>query len=225
MDYSSIRRSLSFAAFAAALALPGGDAGAVVYSSNFDPPNFRGTATFDVTQACLDIGTGFANPGTLAGCDVTWLSAIVTFTDAPGVTFDYTAFLPDFDAVSMTWVQDGELGGVISAAIGPAIVSGSSDPSQNGPWWIQFAFSPPDDLRPLDGPPSPGEFGLGVVYLYSGTCSEIEPVCIRNSDPSETAQVENFTRVTAVPEPGTLALVLGALGGAWFSRRRKDVPA
>ncbi len=38
------------AAAAAALGLPGGAAGAVVYSSAFDPPNFRGTATFDVAR-------------------------------------------------------------------------------------------------------------------------------------------------------------------------------
>lgn len=223
MDYSNLRRSLAGAAFAAALALPAADAGAVVYSSTFDPPNFNGTATFDVSQACLDIGTGFATPG-VGGCTVTWLSATVTFQDAPGLTFDYTGFLPDSTAVNSIWVDDGELGGVISDAIGAVVISGNPNPAFNGPWWIQYAFSPPDaDLRALDGPPLSGAFGLGVVYLYTGTCDG--PACFRNPDPVETANVESFTRVTQVPEPGTLILFLGAVGGAWLARRRTTIAA
>lgn len=225
MKNLSLRRFMAGAAVAAALGVPGGDADAVVYSSAFDPPNFNGTATFDVSQACLSAGNGFqANGGPPAGCTVTWLSATVTFQDTPTLTFDYTAFLPDSDAVSQIWVQDGELAGVISGAIGPVIISDNSNPLFNGPWWIQYAFAPPDDLiAALDGPPSGGQFGLGVVYLYTGTCDG--RVCEQNPEPAETAQVENFTRVAQVPEPGTLGLVLGAVGGAWLARRRRKLAA
>ena len=144
MDYSSLRRSLACAAAAAALGLAGGAADAVVYSSTFDPPNFRGTATFDVSQACLSAGSGFQTNG-VGECTVTWLSATVTVQDAPGLTFDYTAFLPDPDVVSSIWVQGGELAGVISGAIGAVIISDHSNPAFNGPWWIQYSFAPPSD--------------------------------------------------------------------------------
>jgi hypothetical protein len=220
MKNLSLRRFLASAAVAAALGLTGGAANAVVYSSTFDPPNFSGTATFNVSQACLSAGNGFQTNG-VGGCTVSWDSATVTFQDAPTLTFDYTAFLPDGDAVSMIWVQGGELAGVISDAIGAYIVSGNSNPAFNGPWWIQYAFSPPSDLiTALDGPPSSGAFGLGVVYLYTGTCDG--DFCFRNPDPVETANVLTFTRV---PEPGTLALALGAVGAAWFARRREKIAA
>ena len=218
MDYSRLRRSLACVAAAAALGLAVGDAGAqVVYGSAFDPPNFRGTATFDVSPACLSAGNGFQTNG-VGGCTVSWLSATVTFQDAPTLTFDYTAFLPDPGVVSMIWVQDGELAGVISGAIG-AVIAGDE------PWWIQYAFAPPSDdiLSALDGPPSSGAFGLGVVYLYTGTCGR--DGCFRNPDPVETAHVEYFRRLQVVPEPGTVALALAALGGAWWARRRRKVGA
>ena len=32
---------------------------------------------------------------------------------------------------------------------------------------------------------------------------------------------DDCVTVTAVPEPGTMGLALGALGAGWFARRRK----
>ena len=213
---------LARTAFAAAAALAGGNAGAVVYSSTFDPPNFSGTATFDVSQSCLDMNPG-PGPALQVGndgdsCTVTWLTATVTFQDAPGLTFNYSHLLPDSGIVSSIWVQGGELVGVESGLLGPRI-SGSSDTSHtpfHGPWWIQYRFAPPSDLSEF-GPPSSGDFGLGVVYLYTGECTE---GCAPFSDPEETAHVETFTRVTPVPEPGSLALLLAALASACCARRR-----
>lgn len=219
MSHRGLRRFLACAALAAASAVPGGNADAVVYSSAFDPPNFMGTATFDVSQACLSAGNGFqTNGGPPAGCSVTWLNATVTFQDAPTLTFDYTAFLPDGGAVNTIWVQNGELAGVNSDAIGPVLISGNSNPLFNGPWWIQFSFTPIINTdRALDG-----EFGLGVVHLFTGSCRG--DLCTMNDVPVETADVLNFTRVQ-VPEPATLALVLGAVGGAWIARRRGKLAA
>jgi len=224
MSSSSLQRWVAGAAFAGALALANGSANAVVYSSVFDPPNFSGVATFDVSDACLAGPTGFRT-NNVGGCVVTWLSATVTFTDL-GFTFDYSSLLSDSGIVSEIWVQDGELGGIRSGALGPRIV----DPPGtefDGPWWIQYEFEPPSPLiTALDGPPSSGEFGLGVVYLYTGTCTipdfPFEPVCFRNQTPSEEAQVENFTRVAQVPEPGTLILALAGLIGAGLARRRRN---
>lgn len=219
MTSSGYRQWLARTAFAAA-ALAGGNAGAVVYTSTFDPPSFSGTATFDVSQGCLDQGPGsivqVGNDG--SSCIVTWLTATVTFQDAPGLSFDYSHILADSGIVSSIWVEGGELVGIESGALGPRVISGHANPAFNGPWWIQYRFSPPSDLiTALDGPPVSGAFGLGVVYLYTGACPE---GCFRVTTPVETAEVETFTRV---PEPGSLALVLAAIGGAWFARRRATV--
>ena len=221
MGDSRFGRYFAGAMVALALALPAADSDAVVYTSTFDPPNFNGTASFDVAPACL-ASDGFKTNG-VGGCTVTWLTATVTFTDAPGLTFDYSHVLSDPGIVSQIFVSGGDLAGVISGALGPRVISGSSNPEFNGPWWIQYSFDDPGLSDPgfesaLDGPPSSGAFGLGVVYLYGGTCQfEPEFFCTRNENEFERAEVDTFQRV---PEPGSLALALMAAAGAWCARRR-----
>lgn len=214
----SIQRTLACVVAAVALGLPGGSADAVVYSSSFDPPDFEGTATFDVSPGCLSAGGGYQLNGA-GGCTITWLSATVTFNDplAP-TTFSYVpGFLPGSPAVNRIWVAGGELAGVDSTVIGAMLLSGQANPAFNGPWWIQFAFDP-SAASLLNG-----AFGLGIVNLFTGTCSidSAQPVCTRNLDPSSVAQVENFTRVREVAEPESFGLALAAIAGAWIARRRK----
>jgi hypothetical protein len=211
MKSSGFRRMLAGAAVAAAVAFPAVDSGAVVYSSSFDPPNFSGVATFDVADACL-VTDGTKTNGA-GGCFVSWLTADVTFTDISH-TFNYSLLLPDTDVVFQIMVEGGELVGISSGLLGPAFVSGFGAPF-DGPWWIQYEFEP----SPLaDGVMQDG--GLGNVLLFTGNCFE---GCFPNSTPSETAIVHNFTRV--VPEPGTIALVLAALAGGWWTRRRLGAAA
>jgi len=225
MKNMSFRQSLASAAVAVALGLSTGSADAVVYSSFFDPPDFEGIATFDVDQACLDAGPGFVDPYTLSGCDVTWLTATVTLKEPTFTprTFDYHPdFLPSSSVVNNIFVQGGELRGVNSDVIGPVVISGDPNPNFNGPWWIQYSFTDTSSFLASLVTPSDGAFGFGIVRLFTGECrTEPEPICTRNPTPVEIAQVENFTRVSQVPEPGILGLILGALGGAWFARRRR----
>jgi len=206
LDTTTMQRLLRGAALAGALALPALPAQAAIYSSAFDPVDFFGVATFDVDDACLTSDGTKPNDG--APCSVTWLSATVTITDAPSTTFSFPQ-LPSPTAVVDILVSGGELAGVDSSIIGPA----SGDPGANqGPWFLQYQSGG-------------GEFGLGRVLLFPSVCfSEGESVvCLPNTNPDavSTADVENFTRVSAVPEPATLALMLGGLGVGWWARRRK----
>ena len=66
-----------------------------------------------------------------------------------------------------------------------------------------------------------GDFGFGIVLLYHGTCqiTDLTRICVRDSSPTAIAQVLNFTRV---PEPGTLALLLGAIGVMGAAQRKRN---
>jgi hypothetical protein len=192
-------RFLASLTLAASLALFAGASRAVVYTSTFDPPDFLGTATFDVSPGCLSAGPGLvANDG--FACTVTWLSALVTLLDGPNsASLNYSpAFLPSALAVASVIVQGGELAGVNSIPIGPALVVGNADPDLNGPWWIEYLFGPA------------GEFGLGIVNLYTGSCMSTESgmQCLRNPVPVSVADVESFARLAE--EPQTLALLVAA---------------
>ena len=217
MGNRNLFRTLTGAALALVLGSISVPGTAAVYVSGFDPPDFFGTATFNVADSCLTTGGFHSNDG--VSCTVIWLSANVTFREAPPGTrttsFNYSDLLPDSFAVSNIFVAGGELSGVNSAAIGPEIISGDPVASFNGPWWIQFNFS----LSPTFAADGSGAFGLGTVSLFTGTCGDAG--CIRDSTPSETADVTFFRRAT-VPEPGTFALLLAALGCGWIGKRRKS---
>ena len=191
---------------------------AATYDSGFDPSAFSGTARFNVADACL-LADGFHNNA--GACTITWLSANVTFREAPPgnrtTSFNYSNVLPDSNAVSNIFVAGGELAGVNSAAIGPRIISGDPVPGFNGPWWIQYNFTNNQINAPV--PDGSGLFGLGTVSLFGGFC---DGPCFRDPKPRETANVTFFHRVSAVPEPGTLSLLLAALGFWWIGKRRKS---
>src|SRR5215218_1572132 len=112
---------------AAALSLLSVPASAVIYGSTFDPPDFFGTASFDVSPGCLSSDGFHANDHDT--CFVTWLTAVVTFRETPAtahtVTFSFgPPILPSATAVNDVFVQGGELVGVDSNIIGFATISG-----------------------------------------------------------------------------------------------------
>ena len=217
MGNRNLLRTLTGAALALVLGSISVPATAAVYDVGYDPPDFFGTARFDVADSCLTTGGFHSNDG--VSCTVIWLSANVTFREAfPGTrttSFNYGDLLPDPFVVSNVFVAGGELRGVNSGVIGPEIVSGDPVAIFNGPWWIQFTFSLPSTFAA----DASGAFGLGTVSLFTGTCRGGE--CSRNPTPSETADV-TFIRRSTVPEPGTLSLLLAALGCGWIGKRRRS---
>ena len=211
----NVARTVAFA-FAAALSVLSAPASAVIYGGHFDPPDFFGTATFDVSNGCLSSDGIRSNDHDT--CTVTWLTAALTFRETPPtahtLSFDFgTPFLPSNTAVFDVVVQGGELAGVDSAIIGAVTTSGDPNPTFNGSWYISFA-SPASSLFATDAVSSFAP-NLGNVFLYRQVCDD----GCRPGPIVETATVDSFFRI---PEPATVTLLLAAIGCGWVSRRRRS---
>jgi hypothetical protein len=212
--HMNVARTVAFA-LAAALSVLSAPASAVIFGSNFDPPDFFGTATFDVSNGCLS-SNGIHN-NDHDTCTVTWLTAVLTFRETPAtahtLTFSFgTPILPSGSAVFDVLAQGGELAGVDSAIIGAVTTSGDPNPTFNGSWYISFAT--PSAI--LFGTDAVSSFApnLGNVFLYRQVCDD----GCRPGPVVETATVDSFFRI---PEPATLTLLLAALGCGWVSRRKR----
>jgi hypothetical protein len=182
----------------AILAIP---ANAVVYSSGFDPLSFSGTGLFQFDTACETANGGFGTY-TQAQCNVIFLSASVDMVETSPSGTGQLNFGPSINIFGIV-IEGGLLVGVDSGLFGPAFTGASCSGSlcNGAPWWIQWESD-------LSDP----------VFLFTGSCIE---GCFPDQLPIATAFNVTFTRLTEVPEPGTLGLILGGVGAAWLARRRK----
>jgi hypothetical protein len=218
MTNANFRRTLVGAAVAAALGALAAPAGAAPYRGTFDPTDFAGEYIINVSPACLTQGNGwFANAGI---CAATLLNA-----DADVMSDDVTPnfnghliFAPPAISSSSTLFGLYVYGGAIDS-FDTALIhhQAGSDPTPHD-WWIQFTSG-----HACYGGPCYGGFGneiagapaidpdLRGVYLYANTTG------------SPIARADYIGRAVdiGVPEPGTLSLLLGALGGGWLARRRR----
>jgi hypothetical protein len=185
---------------AVAALLLGSPAQAKTWVATYDPPAYVGTGTFEVDDACL------ANDGEYTqffGCTIQITGNVST---SPGV--DFAAILPVNLCASCSFaVIGGKFAGVDTGIIGvlPAPL--------NVGWEFEFLYTNAiyegDTLVSVDN----------IVNLYH--CTKIDSyVC--DEFPSYSAPSDNgFVRFAAVPEPGSLGLILGAMGAGWLARRRK----
>ena len=199
MSTRILRNSLATLATAATLTL-GGLANAAFYSSSFDPPgplSFTGTGLFQLDDACL-LTDGFYSA---AACNLTLLSATIDMTDTVSLDtghLDFASVLPNTADMLDLFISGGELVGIDTGLIGWEFPSPCTGTLCGDPWWIQW-----------------GSGFTDPVYLYTGSCDG-EP-CFADLTTSTVATHVTFTRV---PEPGTISLLLAALGFGWFFRRR-----
>lgn len=185
----------SLGALAFAFIICAGPAQAVFYGSDFDPTgpvSFNGHGLFQFDDACLATD-GFHSA---ASCHLSLLSATIHMHDS--LNSADLSFGPDVLHMFDLIIFGGNLVGIDTGLIGPSFVTNDGS-SLFGPWWIQWesGFSDP-------------------VNLFTGSCPE---GCFPNDVPTAIALHVTFSRV---PEPGTLGLLLGALGAGWWVRRRKD---
>ena len=189
-----------------------------------DIPGFTADVVFDIPDSCIHFdGSGWEptnqNSGVMPsgpfGCgDASVVSGTVyLYSTAPGATPTgpiLDSFALDPWALLGVYSVDGAIKGVDTDAMGPYTTSGFYSSDQ---FWLQFVSGFCDV-----GCTEPGQFS-DPAFLSAND--------INNFGPPGTvtfgAQCETATNcfVNPTPEPGTLALLFGALGGGWLARRRK----
>ena len=187
----------------AVAAILAGPASAVHYSSGYDPTVFSGTGLFQFDDACL------ASDGVFSGasCHATLLSNVTDITSPGTGHLNFAPVLPNSVDIVDIVIEGGTLVGVDTNLIGFVFASPCTGAACGVPWWIKWQSN-------VDFPAV-----FPQVFLFTGSCDG--EFCSPNSLPEGEADTVTFTRV-AVPEPGTLGLLIGAIGAGWFVRRRKQ---
>jgi len=231
---------------AAALTTFGGAAHAGFYGSDFDPVAFLGTAQFFLTPGCESDGVHIQGVGgctfdLLAGPSVTLnqldpsnplhilASTTLNFGSNPGK-------LPDSNDMLFLAYLNGDLAGVTTLAIGGFSANNpSNNPAFDGLWYLRFLaiphFSSDDDDERLLSTQSNDSNWSGYdnvltsvdnsVLLYHNCPIIHDHAVCTNGQLADTATNVSFAPIPAIPEPGTLGLLLGSLGAGWLARRRK----
>jgi hypothetical protein len=222
MTNVNFRRTLVGAAVAAALTALTAPAGAAPYRGTFDPTDFSDDYVIDVGSTCLAQSNGwYANAGICAATLLNVNAKVISDDVSPAVTDLDLIFAPPVITSPSTLFGLYVYGHAIDS-FDTALIhqqAGSEDLVNN--WWIQFTsghrcyggpcYGGPIliDAQPEGGFIDPNQRG---VYLYLNT----------TGSPIAMAQyLGPAVDIGAVPEPGTLSLLLGALGGGWLARRRR----
>jgi len=189
----------------------------VVFRGAIDPifgvfipgASFTGEAFFDVSQDCLSQdGTHDPTADTCGG--LTLLSESITLTN--GSNSQILTFWPDptfFPANPVTEyiIDGGTLAAVDTLDVGPQFVLASPAIGYEGPMWLNLGHTG-----------AAGEGLAATAQLFTGSCIE---GCFPSHDPATSSTVATVT-ITQVPEPATVALLLGAMTAGWITRRRRS---
>ena len=198
MSIRTLRASLGTLA-AVALAAFSSHAIAVIWGSDYDPPPpfpvFIGTASFEVADVCLSTD-GRHVQANFGGCSIQVLTNVST---TPAINFNPILNVP-LCSLCKYEVIGGKLVGINTGVLGSVVVGTTN-------YWFEFlsTFVPGG----IEIPPHV----INFVNLYDNCFDGCAP-------PINQATIVTFA-VAAVPEPGPLGLIVGALGAGWLVRRRK----
>jgi hypothetical protein len=227
---SQFRKVLRNTALGALVVLgANGAAHATLVVGVFDPAfgvslpgvNFSGTASFSIAQDCLNLNLPasglFVYSSNHCGSALSGMSFLGAHVDFTGSHTGSVDFLANSLTILGMYVQDHHVIGVQTTLGGPAtstllgglkfdLIFGMLNPHIDlNEGLVPSANDGDNDMD--DFPAS--TFQVTSLYLVSGAgCSQGHP-CV--SSPAQT----HFT-----PEPGSLALVMAALGAGWLVRRK-----
>lgn len=200
-----------------------GSAHAILFQGTFDPPYYRGTATFDVPSDCINNNPGenFVTPD--VDCSsVNFVSATVIHDGDPANAIHFDTAQSDVVRL-LRWVN-GVLFGVDTDPVASGFDPIGANSSIDGTFWNTSPNFPPYYLQFSAGSFDETELSAlavdppATVTLFTcpdgfSTCGQVDP----NGGP---ALQDPFVPVP-VPEPGSLALIAGGLVAGWAARRRR----
>lgn len=248
---ATIRRTLAGTAAAVCFAASfAANAAGVFYQSDFDPVDFFGSVTWHVQDPvnCLQVPDGYYgvnlfNTGPQCQVSISNLSYTV---DYGGGNVANLQFGPESETnpflVAGIWVIDNKFAGADTFLIGPLPGYGTSE----GGYGVQFTSGYfqthpiPSWLNALS--PAFGNLSVPGAYLWEQTRSRCPSLmfnlylCAREVDTTNpSGQYAVYTNRNAdgtfplagsdtgqLPEPGSLALLGGALVAGWVVRRRRS---
>jgi hypothetical protein len=206
-----------------------GSAHAAVYRGTWDPPygaifpdlGWRGSADFEIDDDCLLLSGLVANANACSGGTMRVLQATLVFydiADAAMTPLETFSFGADSVVVNGMVVGAGEVTGVNTGYFAPVrpgdgVGPGSQLIAGGGAYEFHLLFD-----------------GSVAELVYSSPVG-LSPNCAFSRRPragqdcglAESSPVVTYRRADlSVPEPGTLALGLAALGAGWMVRRRRS---
>jgi hypothetical protein len=220
MTNGNFRRTLVAVGIATAFGVLTAPADAAPYRGTFDPADFSGEYIINVDPSCLTDGW-HANAGPCAATLLSAYADVVSTSPSPTYNGRLTFAPPAISSSSQLfglYVSGGKIDSFDTDLLPYQTAVGPTPDS----WWLQFVSGhmPPPPCNycysePLVGPEGVAALPKGV-YLYANNLGIVG-----------TAQYIGPAQDIGVPEPGTLTLLLGALGGGWLTRRRRkkeDLP-
>ena len=236
-QFSSALKSWAAAAALAAGLGAVGSAQAALVTGRFDPDfggalagtNFVGTATFSIADACLNLlspGVGafiyqtYSCGGVGSGSGMTFLGAQVDFTSSTGGLNGSVTFAGDplgFSSILGMYVKDGQVLGIQSSA-NPLIGSSTFLNVNSSFYGFYLLFGVTNPVIGADENHFPGPETISDHDLDDQPLADLQQTRLFQS--SDTCSATNIAGCSAsnsaattfeTPEPGSLALALGAL--------------
>ncbi len=211
---TSSLRAFACAAAASLCMMFSASSQAAAFQVAFDPyESLYGVAVFDLSAPCLasdgtyTLWNGSLIELALDGCTVSLVSAHISTDGANGSFVDYVAEFP-YVLLSVLMIQNNQLFGLTTLF---PIFLDEMGFSENALALSSLNFNwPPECHATLAfSAPSSGNPSGGVTFRGCENGQLLGPL------------TGNITSITQLPEPATLALVLGAGFAGWLTRRRK----
>ena len=211
MSDRSNRIALCVLAAAASLALAS-PAQAGFIGTKFDPPFFSGSGTFFLpdTPACLGLPDGFnsVNGGSDPCSGVVLVNAAVNVSDDGG-TAHLSLPPPTPGATSVSGIVINSASASLVVGVNTTFIPIGVDSCTGDlcdfEWFIEWDSNLPE-----------GELLSNSVTLFRQFCPD---GCI--GDREQFGDPATNVTFFPTPEPGSLALLVGALGAGWIVRRRR----